>query len=171
MPDYQQGKIYKIKGGNECYIGSTTYDESHRFSGHKSNFKNNNRPQTSVSVLFEKYGVENCSIEIVELVPCDNKKTLLARETYWIETTDCVNKISPILTDEQRKAYRIISNKEYRELHRNELNERSIQYRKDNVYSIEQKQSEKIECGCGKMVRRDYLKKHKKRCGSIPQNL
>ena len=176
MPDYQQGKIYKIKGGDECYIGSTTYTESHRYSAHKSNYKYTCRYSTTVSILFEKYGVENCSIEIIELFPCNNKKTLLEREAYWIENTVCVNKLRPIISDEQREAERFIQNKEYRELHRNELNERSLQYRKDNVDSIEQKQSEKMECECGKMVRRDYLKKHKKTqkhkkiCGSVPQN-
>jgi len=169
MPDYQRGKVYQIKGGDECYIGSTTVELVERFYGHKHNYKHEDRRSTSSCILFEKYGVEKCSIELIELVQCDNKKDLLARELYWIENTVCVNKLKPNLTVERRKAYRHITNKAYRELHKDELDKRSAQYRKDNVERIEQKQSEKMVCECGKMVRRDYLKKHKKRCGSTPQ--
>lgn len=163
MPDYQEGKIYKIKGGDELYIGSTTDKLGLRFSCHKSNFNRRRYSNTSVFSLFEKYGIENCSIELIELFPCNTKYELFEREGFHIENNNCVNMQMPILTIKQKKDHRKMYNTGYRKKHKDELNKKSIQYRKDNVNKIEEQQSEKIECECGKKVRRDYLKKHKLR--------
>ena len=35
------------------------------------------------SKLFEKYGVENCKIILIEKYPCNDKDDLVAREEYW----------------------------------------------------------------------------------------
>jgi hypothetical protein len=164
MPDYQQGKVYGIRGGDEWYIGSTTGTLYQRYHGHKTNYKR--RRETNVTtayILFDKYGVENCSIELIELFPCNTKTELFQRERHYIESRICVNKYLPITTKEEHTAYKKGYNSEYRKNHKDELNKHSIQYRKDNVDKIEEKQSEKIECECGKKVRRDYLKKHRKR--------
>jgi hypothetical protein len=92
MTNYTNGKIYKICGGDEVYIGSTCKPLSRRFTCHKSKY--NNKCSTSTSrYLFETYGVENCTIELIENFPCDSKKDLFEREGYYIRTIKCVNKL------------------------------------------------------------------------------
>jgi len=55
MPDYQNGKIYKIWSpeGDDIYIGSTTEILCRRLAAHKSNY-NTGKTITS-RILFEKY--------------------------------------------------------------------------------------------------------------------
>ena len=80
MVNYQNGKIYKIEnlGGDMCYIGSTTKDYlSKRMVEHRSAYKQWLKQaggrNVSVFGIFEKYGVDNCRIVLVELCPCNSK--------------------------------------------------------------------------------------------------
>ena len=101
MPNYNQGKIYKIVSNTDtdiCYVGSTTRPllcqrmEQHRWGYKylKSGYKTSN---ISSYILFDKYGVENCSIELIEMFPCNTKDELTKREGYYIRSLNCVNKI------------------------------------------------------------------------------
>ncbi len=101
MTNYNNGKIYKIEPicdheENEIYIGSTTKQYlSQRFVYHRSNYKswkNEKYHKITVFDLFEKYGVENCQIFLLELVNVNSKDELLAREGYFIKTLNCVNR-------------------------------------------------------------------------------
>ena len=62
-----KGKIYKIvdNGYNDMYIGSTTKSLSQRMAQHRYNYKSQ---QNNITVykIFDKYGVENCKIELIE---------------------------------------------------------------------------------------------------------
>ena len=49
--------------------------------------------------IFEKYGVENCCIVLLEMVNASNIDELMARERHWIQSTPCVNKVIPGRTD------------------------------------------------------------------------
>ena len=95
---YENGKIYKITAGDEIYIGSTTQKYiSQRFSHHVSSYnsfkKNKKGNYCSSYYLFDKYEVSKCSCELIEYFPCKNKRELLIREYYYINTLDCVNNI------------------------------------------------------------------------------
>ena len=76
MPDYQNGKIYKIWDNNytECYVGSTTQDLSVRMAEHRKFYKHylewktRTTNYTSACKLFNKYDIENCRIELEELI-------------------------------------------------------------------------------------------------------
>ena len=82
MPDYSQGKIYKIidESNGDVYIGCTTQPLNKRFSGHH---------------LFELYDKnrDDCKISLIEEYPCNCKNELEKREKYFIETNDCINKM------------------------------------------------------------------------------
>ena len=82
-------KIYKIidnTNGN-VYVGKTTQKYlSNRISTHRYDYKTNNK-NGSVSREIIKNGDYR-----VELIEETDDKT---RERYWIENTDCVNKIIP----------------------------------------------------------------------------
>jgi len=109
MPDYQQAKIYKIYSHlnpDEIYIGSTTNERlSERMSKHRNTFINKDKYthhyQTKAFIIFEKYGIENCIIELIENYPCISKDELNAREGYYIRTLKCVNRNIPDRTKEE----------------------------------------------------------------------
>lgn len=96
--NYNNGKIYKIvpNQGDEVYIGSTTRDRlCQRMEGHRSayfRFKNGKGGKITSCDLFDKYGIENCEIELIELVNCNSKDELHVRERFWIKSSNCVNK-------------------------------------------------------------------------------
>ena len=105
MPDYQNGKIYMIQPTCACeegeiYIGSTARARlCDRWDGHKSSFKFGSA--TSSKILFDKYGIKNCRIILIEAFPCNTKEELTAREAHYIKTRLCVNKHIPMRTDNE----------------------------------------------------------------------
>jgi hypothetical protein len=104
MPNYQKGKIYMIWAGDDKYYGSTINTLSRRFTQHKSAYSGKSKPTTCNSI-FDKYGVENCKIELVELFPCSTVEELTAREGFFIRENNCVNKVIPHRTDDELKEY------------------------------------------------------------------
>jgi len=95
MPNYQNGKIYKIWCGDDTYYGSTTRTLAQRMTKHREGFRHNKKMKCSSLVLFEKYGMENCKIELVELFPCQSNEELTAREGFYVRNNACVNKVVP----------------------------------------------------------------------------
>ena len=102
MVDYSKSKIYKIEPINivdegDIYIGSTTKDTlAQRMSTHRGGYKswkNGKSHPVSSFDLFEKYGVENCSILLIELFPCNSRDELRTKEGYYIRSMKCVNKL------------------------------------------------------------------------------
>jgi len=106
---YRNGKIYKIEPiydheENEVYYGSTTKFLYKRISEHKLNHRCWNNGMThklTVYDLFDKYGVENCRIYLVQEYPCNSKEELQAKEGEYIKANKCVNKIVPGRTKKQ----------------------------------------------------------------------
>jgi len=96
MPDYTKSKIYKIvptceyEEGDE-YYGSTTRPLSERMNEHRRNYKGKSCYWSS-QILFDKYGIENCKIELVEEYSCENKEQLIKREGEIMRANKCINK-------------------------------------------------------------------------------
>lgn len=92
MNKYQNGKIYKIINTTNdlIYYGSTIRDLNKRFNHHKNCYKNKD-DNITVYQIFDKYGIENCKIELVENYPCNSKRELELREGYYIKNNNCVN--------------------------------------------------------------------------------
>jgi hypothetical protein len=109
MVDYGKGKIYKIVVNNtedeyRPYIGSTTNEYlSKRFVEHRSKYKKykngTNKSVVTSFTLFDKYGVENCEIVLIENYPCATKDELRARERYWFDNIENCNKCRPMKMD------------------------------------------------------------------------
>ena len=106
--DYSKGKIYKVEPitdheEGEIYIGSTTKDYlSQRFVKHKSDYnywKKINKNYITSYNIFDKYGIDNCQIVLLELVNANDFNELKAREKHFIKTLKCVNKLVPLRTD------------------------------------------------------------------------
>jgi hypothetical protein len=124
MPDYQNGKIYKIIGGDECYVGSTTTSLAKRFSSHKRDM------DTTAKLLFDKYGIENCKIELIELFPCQTRIDLNKREGIWIIQLKSVNRCIAGRTPKETQHANYIKNKEHKKKYRDEHKEDNKEYHK-----------------------------------------
>ena len=107
MVNYDEGKIYMIEptvqyDEGDIYYGSSTMDKlSTRFASHRQDYKkykNGKGSKTTSFDLFDKYGIENCKIVLVELCPVKSKDELLSREAYYIRNFGCVNKYIPLRT-------------------------------------------------------------------------
>ena len=143
--DYRKGNIYKIEpivehDEGDIYIGSTTKDYlSQRMTTHRSQYKcwlNNKKVNFSSYLLFEKYGVDNCQIVLLELVVAETIDELLAREKYYIKTMQCVNKVVPMQTKkeyyETNKEIIKIKYKEYCENTKDKIKDRKKEYYEKN---------------------------------------
>ena len=183
MPDYQEGKIYRIWDNTftECYIGSTTESLSNRMARHRyvyARWKEGHGHFVSNFDMFDKYGLKNCKIELLEYYPCESKVELEAREGYHIRNNDCVNKCIPGRTrkeyrdthKEKQKSYQAqyrLENKEqkkecdkvYRENNQDKIKEMKKQWYEQNKLRIAQKGSTKHDCQiCGGKF--TYTNKH-----------
>jgi hypothetical protein len=103
MVNYGNSKIYKIEPRaehepNEIYIGSTTKQYlSQRMDTHRNNYKSYKEGKSNFTTsfkLFDKYGLGNCDILLLENVNATNKDELRTREAYYIRNLECVNKIT-----------------------------------------------------------------------------
>ena len=122
MANYNNGKIYKIESINgedgDIYIGSTTKEFlSQRMATYRSDYKRylkGNYSNVRSFKLFEKYGVENCHIILLESVYANTKDELHAREAHYIKTLTCVNKCIPLQTDAEYRATHQAEIKQYK---------------------------------------------------------
>ena len=149
MPNYQNGKIYKIisQHTDKCYVGSTTIKYlSMRLAKHRWSYERN-LGTTS------KYILELGDYEIVllELCPCNSKDELHMRERHYMDILDCVNKNKIA-----------IYNKKYIELHKETISIYKKNYRELNKKAISEKNKIKITCDCGAEVRKSHILRHKK---------
>jgi hypothetical protein len=96
MPDYQQGKIYKIECNvtGKVYIGSTCEPIlARRLTGHRENYKCYLNGKSHYISSFDVLQNGNYDIVLIESYPCNSKDELHSRERYHTNNIDCVNKI------------------------------------------------------------------------------
>ena len=145
MPNYQNGKIYMIWCEDDKYYGSTTETLSRRMSGHRTHYKTKYNNCSSF-IIFEKYGIENCKIELVELVPCNSLEELRAREGYYIRNNECINnRIANRTRSEYRndnKEQTLEKQKQYCEENKEKIAENKKKYYQDNREYILQRQKQ-----------------------------
>ena len=178
--DYANGRIYKIEpicehDENEVYYGSTCQLLCKRMNKHRSDYKywlNKKRDKTSSYELFEKYGIENCKIYLVELYPCDTKEELLAREGYHIKNNKCINRYVAgnqlaVGIKEYHQIYRnqhkdenIEYGKIYRENNKQKLKEKRAIYVAKNIDRIKEYKQTKNVCNCGGQYTNSDRSKH-----------
>ena len=183
--DYSNGRIYFIEPiceheDNEFYYGSTLQKLSKRMDFHRGSYKtwkNGKRRKITCFDLFEKYGLENCKIYLVELYPCKSREELESREGYYIRNYDCVNKTIPGRTQKEyhndNKEKIIQYRKEYCKLNKDKILEKNKEWRnnnKDKILKIKKeyynnnkdKMNETHECKCGgKYTHQNKLKHFK----------
>ena len=166
MPDYQLGKIYKIvdNTSNNVYIGSTCKTLKLRLSGHTSHYKLYVKGKFNYVTSFDIFKNDDYEILLVESFPCDYKDELLARERYWTNKIQCINKnknqglLNELGEVEWNKQYRKNhqeqiheKNKQYYVEHQKQIHEWHKQYRKDHHEQIKEWKTTKCTCVCGGM--------------------
>jgi len=180
MPNYQKGKIYKIidnKTG-KVYFGSTTEPTiARRLATHRTHCKQYKEGKQRNCSSFEILENNDYVIVLVELFSCSSKDELLARERYWIENNECINKNRPIVSIEEKKQYQqqyyqehFIEHKDkrtkykqqYNQEHKEENQQYSQQYYQNNKKEINQQRLQIITCECGRSVCIGHLTRHKK---------
>ena len=97
---YSKGKVYKIYSPSDfelCYVGSTTQTLSARMKGHRRSYrdwiKGDLRILTTSFLLFEKYGLDNCIIELIENYPCESREELHRKEGEYVLKLNCINRV------------------------------------------------------------------------------
>ena len=154
---YQNGKIYKITGTDDSmvYIGSTMQKIGERMSKHLNKYRRwklGKEHMLTVFNIFDKFGVENCKIQLIEEYSCKSKQELEKREGIIIKnTTGCVNRI---IVGRTRGEY-------YTDNREKKLSDFK-KYRGANHESIKSKRSEHIRCECGIESTRGHISNHRK---------
>lgn len=173
MPNYQQGKIYKIVSNTDdelCYVGSTTLPLlCQRMAEHRDNYKclksGGKVNHTSSYILLDKYGVENCRIELIEIFPCNSKDELTKKEGEYIRLLNCVNKNIAGRTKQEWREDNPEYSKKWREANRDTVAVCNKKWREANreYYNVNKdKWSEKYTCICGLTIRKYGKKRHEK---------
>lgn len=86
MPNYQNGKIYKIVNSQntEIYIGSTVRTLAQRMALHRAGARKTSQV-FGMQDYMAKMGIDKFRIVLLESFPCANKDELRAREQYHID--------------------------------------------------------------------------------------
>ena len=104
--------------------------------------------------LFDKYGIENCKIYLLESVNANSRDELASREGHHIRTLKCVNKFIP---DRTKKEY----NEKYRQDHIEEESERCRVYKENHIEELRER---------GRVYRENHIEESKIKfvceCGS-----
>ena len=154
MPDYANGKIYKIVCNitGEQYIGATTQKLSQRLTGHVRR-KNTDKCYKSKDIILRG----DYQIILIENYSCNNKEELERKEREHIEANICVNKFIPTRTQ-----------KEYKEDHKEEIALNKKEYyvtHKEEIALYREKNKEAI-----KMKEKEYRETHKEKIASYSKD-
>ena len=118
--------------------------------------ENRQKIVTTSYLLFDKYGLENCKIILLENVEAKNIDELKAREAYYIKSIKCVNKRMPLRT-----------NKVYYTENKENIIKRNLKWKEDNKDKIDKKKEEnKIKLKQHKIYKKneyyEIIKKNRK---------
>jgi hypothetical protein len=164
-----KGVIYKIiptveniDDGDVYYGSFSKGDINIRLSEHKSRYKryinNTSTDYCHTFKLFEKYSIENCTIELVENTLYNNADDLKWKEREYIENNNCVNKNKPITTENEKKENSKEYNKQYYDNNREYYQEHNKQYRTDHKQEISDREKTKYNCTICKIYINQYYK-------------
>jgi len=157
MPNYQNGKIYKLicTSTGDVYYGSTIQSLNVRLSKHHC------KSSTCSSKTFI-----NPKIYLLENVPCNSKAELEAIERKYIENNECINKHVPGRTQkeyrEDNKEKGKERNKKYYLENNEKLNEKVKKYREENKEKIKEIRNQKFNCDCGGQYTKSNKSRHER---------
>jgi hypothetical protein len=124
------GKIYKLicNKTNNVYYGSTSQSLMKRRDNHRQQYKQYLKGKCNFITSFEIIKDDDFIIELVESIEFNDKKELIARERYYIQNNDCVNKYIPSRT---HKEYYIEHKEHFNQKGKEHYQNNKDQYRKN----------------------------------------
>jgi hypothetical protein len=136
MPDYQKGKIYKVVSNTVegTYYGSTADELWSRFGKHKKDYNQWKKGKYPYVTSFKLIEAGDAEIILVEKYPCNDKIELKARERWYIENNECVNKCVPNRTV-----------KEYYQDNKGKISEYQKEYYQNNKEKIKEQYQDNRE--------------------------
>jgi hypothetical protein len=168
MSKYNNSKIYKIidnTNGN-IYIGSTFQKYlSTRLAGHVSNYKQYVKDKYRYTKSFDIIKNGDYDIVLIENVNCETKEQLHAKERYYIETMNCINKVIPGRTTKEYSDYYYEKNRNilllkskrdapvYYEKNKDIILSKNKEYRDTHKDEISERRKKKFTCICGSEYR------------------
>ena len=132
MDNIEECMIYKIVGSNLNYYGSTELTLKTRLSKHTANYKQYKKGNANYVTSFSIIEKGSYDIVLVEELTNVSKQQKTARERFYIENFECINKYIPGRTKE-----------EYRNANRNKLNSAARAYHARNKDRIKKKKEAK----------------------------
>ena len=155
-----KGKIYKLVdvGYNKCYIGSTIENLSNRIAKHRYSYKmwcsGKRTIKMTVFDMFDEFGVDNIKIEEIEKYPCKDKAELEAREGYYIQRNECVNRCVAGRSKSQWNE----ENKERQSQNKHQY----YQNNKEKWLQSSERRKEQTTCECGCLIKKNSMPGHLK---------
>ena len=157
MPDYKNGKIYKIVSDqtDKVYIGSTIQTLAQRFTDHKKRYREHvNKANIICLSAFDILKYDDAQIILIELFPCSKKCELESREYHHIKLEEnTVNKRMPSrpIQEWRNDNKLIIAQKKAEQYQRNKehILEKVKTYYKKNKALIDEKHKAHFICECG----------------------
>jgi len=167
MPDYSNSKIYSIECNKTglIYIGSTTAPTlARRLAEHRSNFRRWKENKKNYISSFKVMECDDYDIVLLELYPCSSKDELHARERYYIQNRECVNKIIPQRSHKEyyndNREQQLEKHQKYREEHKDYIKQQYEKNKDKYNATNNQKKKEKITCVCGLVLSRGNMSHH-----------
>ena len=148
MPNYQEGKIYKIYNtvNDEIYIGSTTRKLSERMAEHRKPYTIKRHGHLPIYEAFIEFGVENFFIELVEKCPCNDIEELSKKEGEYIRKLK--PSLNKFITGRTKHEYyndnkdRMLQDCKVKYVeNRSYILERAKKYRENNRHIVRKKQN------------------------------
>jgi hypothetical protein len=164
MPDYNNGKIYKIEcfETGEVYIGSTCEPTlARRLAGHVGNYRRWKGGKGHKTMSFDIIERGDYKIILIENFICNSKDQLTAREGHYIKEYKLVGKcINRKIEGRSEKEYKQ-DNKDKQDIqrklweidHKEEMDLYRIKYRIDNAEALKEKKQILFLCECGSKCR------------------
>jgi hypothetical protein len=124
MNKFLNGKVYELlclETGLR-YIGSTFHELHWRLSMHVAHYKQRLAGGKQYTTSFEILKGGKYKMNLLEMVACNTREELHAREAHYIRTLPCVNKYLPCRTSKEyyldHKSELLQKQKEYYELNK-----------------------------------------------------
>ena len=146
-----KGIIYKIECNinGEVYYGSTQQSLNRRMTGHQKDHKRWKNGTYHFVTSFQIIERGNYSYSLIETVECEDKHQLKARERFYIENNECINKYIPGRTKKE-------ANKAYREQNKDKMKEQKKEA--DKAYREQNKDKIKAYKEANKEQTKEYNK-------------
>jgi hypothetical protein len=156
MPDYNNGKIYKIECfiTNDIYIGSTCEPTlARRLAKHVGDYRRWKDGKRNKVMSFDIIDRGDYKIMLIENFICNSKDQLTAREGHHIKENRLVGKCVNRKVEGRTKKEYYQDNKDklviYGNLYAMNHKEEAAKYRADNAEALKEKKKVLFLCECG----------------------